>query len=595
MCQDGGLCQAGGHLNRLDSLSWWSNRLARGSETDMIAIALNFTAGRYHATPWGRHVNEGAVEWPPSPWRLLRSLVAVWKRTLSDESQERVEPILRALAAPPRFALPLASTGHTRHYMPWFKKGPGDRTKVFDAFVALAPDSPLVACWPDVDLEPPQRELLARLLANLNFLGRAESWCEARLLDDAEAMVFGDSANCAALAEGATPSPDDELVRTLCPDPATAFADDQVVEVETITEGRGKNKTTTQVRRAVYEPNWHLCMETLRLHDRKWSDPPGSTWVSYTRPCDCFEIKPTPRTASPASGPSPQVVRFALDSAVLPLVTETLPIAEAARRALIYRLADVRGRSRYGNEWSRERHKAGEQPVPLEGAIIGKDVAGKPSTGHTHAYYLPTDEDRDGRIDHLTIIASGGFTPDEMRAMEGLREIRPWARENASHPLRILRLGYGRLDEYRSSLLGSSRVWVSATPYLATRHAKSRGRDRIVIQSPQARAEFLKADLLTQIRAVRADIAEDAIAQVTVTPLCNDHHVFEVPFGKDRAGLRPIQFKRFRAKSDDDGGRRFAGAFRLTFPFEVRGPIVLGWSSHFGMGLFVPMQYASSS
>lgn len=50
----------------------------------MIAISLTFPAGRYHATPWDRHVNEGAVEWPPSPWRLLRSLVAVWKRTLPD-------------------------------------------------------------------------------------------------------------------------------------------------------------------------------------------------------------------------------------------------------------------------------------------------------------------------------------------------------------------------------------------------------------------------------------------------------------------------------------------------------------------------------
>ena len=93
----------------------------------MIAISFKFLAGRYHATPWGRHVNEGAVEWPPAPWRLLRALIATWKRTLPDLPQEQVEPILRALAAPPDFVLPPASTGHTRHYMPWFKKGPDDR------------------------------------------------------------------------------------------------------------------------------------------------------------------------------------------------------------------------------------------------------------------------------------------------------------------------------------------------------------------------------------------------------------------------------------------------------------------------------------
>ena len=42
-------------------------------------IAIRFPLGRYHATPWDRSVNEGAVEWPPSPWRLLRALVASYR------------------------------------------------------------------------------------------------------------------------------------------------------------------------------------------------------------------------------------------------------------------------------------------------------------------------------------------------------------------------------------------------------------------------------------------------------------------------------------------------------------------------------------
>ena len=44
----------------------------------MTVLELRFPAGRFHSTPWGRHVNEGAIEWPPSPWRLLRSLIATW-------------------------------------------------------------------------------------------------------------------------------------------------------------------------------------------------------------------------------------------------------------------------------------------------------------------------------------------------------------------------------------------------------------------------------------------------------------------------------------------------------------------------------------
>jgi CRISPR-associated protein Csb2 len=29
----------------------------------MLTIALTFPAGRYHATPWGRHVNEADGGW----------------------------------------------------------------------------------------------------------------------------------------------------------------------------------------------------------------------------------------------------------------------------------------------------------------------------------------------------------------------------------------------------------------------------------------------------------------------------------------------------------------------------------------------------
>ena len=52
--------------------------------------------------------------------------------------------------------------------------------------------------------------------------------------------------------------------------------------------------------------------------------------------------------------------------------------------------------------------------------------------------------------------------------------------------------------------------------------------------------------------------------------------------------LRPIQFKRFRRKPGDDGGNRPSGAFRIIFPQPVAGPMCLGHSCHFGLGLFVP-------
>src|SRR5271169_5032352 len=98
----------------------------------MIVVSFDFIAGKYHAMPWARHVNEGAVEWPPSPWRILRALIAIWKRTLPDLPQAEVENIFKALAQPPQFFLPPATTGHKRHFMPLNERS---RKLVIDAFV----------------------------------------------------------------------------------------------------------------------------------------------------------------------------------------------------------------------------------------------------------------------------------------------------------------------------------------------------------------------------------------------------------------------------------------------------------------------------
>jgi CRISPR-associated protein Csb2 len=537
----------------------------------MIAISFTFLAGRYHATPWGRHVNEGAVEWPPSPWRILRALVATWKRTLPNLPMEQVEPILRALAQPPEFGLPSASTGHTRHFMPWFKKGPDDRTLVFDAFVALSRESPVWVRWPHASLDGTQREMLTSLLRNLNTLGRSESWCDAQLADGA-----GDHGQFVCRPLESDVPPDYEIIRVLCPDPASAFEDDHVVTVTKKLTGRGKNKRTVDERSTIYDPAWNLCMETLQLHKERWSDPPGSRWVRYTRSRECFKIEPKARARHTARHTPMHVVRYALDSTVLPLVTDTLPVAEAARRTLM---------GLYGRQVWKRLHGAADYPDdvtqrPKSPVLSGKDASGNPLKGHGHAYYLPTDEDGDGRLDHLTIYAPDGFGADEQRAFDALRRLRAGREAEARHPLRVLLLGMGTVEEFGCRPLQASQVWESSTPYVATRYAKTRGRDRIDLRSPAARAAFLIDDLRSQLRAVRPDIA----GEVTIEPLWDRNQVFSIA-----ERWRPIQFKRLRWKRGDDGGRRLAGAFRLTFAVPVAGPLALGCSSHFGLGLFMPV------
>lgn len=350
-----------------------------------------------------------------------------------------------------------------------------------------------------------------------------------------------------------------------------------MTEIQTVTQGRGKNKTTTQVRSAVYDPNWHLCMETLRLHKQKWSDPPGSMWVTYTRPRDCFEVRPMMRRAPRRTRTlesRPQIARFALDASVLPLVTETLPLAEAARRALM---------SLYGRQ---NQHDSGRSAT-----FAGKDADDRPLAGHRHAYFLPTDEDGDGRLDHLSVYAADGFSVGEIRAMEMLRQIHFGRDRSARPPLRVVLLGTRSAGEQASVPLGPARVWVSATPYLVTRHARTRGRERVDLADRASCEAFFRADIMAQLRSARPDLSV-LLGDVLIEPLYGEHGRFMLPVGPVgpvgtcSRSLRPLQFRRFRSKAADDGGRRMAGAFRLTFAEPVRGPIALGHSSHFGMGLF---------
>lgn len=557
----------------------------------MIGIGLSFPSGRYHATQWGRHVNEAVPEWPPSPWRLLRSLVAVWKRKHPELSSDLVESTLRKLAAPPQFVLPPASSGHTRHYMPWFKKGPDDRTLVFDAFVALPKDALVQVLWREAELISAERDVLETLLGGLGFLGRAEAWCQAELLTQEPGRI-----NCQQLNGQSVPE-DREIVRVLCPDPDTAFSGDHVIDIERIPRGRGKNKVIEERRTSPYDPAWNLCIETLKLHKEKWSDPPGSQWLHYTRPKNCFEIQPGDVRRMKSDKPRFQVARYALDSTVLPPVTQTLPIAEQTRRALMGcygRLcpeADgVRGRS---------------------ATFSGKDAAGRKRLDpHLHAFYLPTDEDGDGRLDHLTVYAEEGYDPGELKSLDRLDRLHSAKREDAGHPLRLVLLGVGHGKDYRPGPLAESRAWVSATPFLAPRHPKHKGEearywrsrsqgelDRAKQYGRQIKQHVLADPTGWLAWALRGELRRWAHRQpeldgvdvetVKIISLVNGNGVFRIA---DR--WRPIQFKRFRNKRGDDGGRRLSGAFRIEFPRPVPGPIALGHSSHFGLGLFVPARDA---
>ncbi len=489
----------------------------------MLAIKFTFTANRYHATQWGRHVNEGVLEWPPSPWRILRGLVATWQRTLADLAPDRVVPILESLASErPKFVLPVASTGHTRHYMP-YNEGSRERpTLVIDSFVAIKPNDPMFVMWPNMELTSQQRNDLDSILRNMPYLGRAESWVEAEL-----APEFPGEANSFPMETGAVPEGDWEIVRTLTPRTPISLKD--------------------------------LVVETSDLRRNGRIDPEGAEWWAYVRKRDCLtdfrRLAPRPT----GRGEGAQVVRFALAGNVLPMTFDTLRWGELARRSAM---------SQYGSSNNGEASQT----------LSGKDACGVPLKGHTHTFYLPTDEDGDGRLDHLTVWTPAGLTTKEFQAVASINTLNPGGHRD---PLRLIYQSHGEPRDFSSvsQLFASSDRWRSLTPYVLTRHVKFRGRKdengrKAMFDGPKeqiAQEVSLRRPLWPSLIRVNMEDVRKPIS----------------PMRRGQSGgFRPFDYFTHKQGGGSNGGGMFN--FEIEFDSRISGPLALGFACHQGLGIFIP-------
>lgn len=492
----------------------------------MLAIAVRFIGGRYHATPWGRHVNEGIPEWPPSPWRLLRALFASWQRSGTHLTPEQVGAALAQLAEPPDFWLPPASLGHTRHYVPGSsakKDQVFDQDLVFDTFVAMDSGQEVRFIWPRCAPDGAPARVLQELAEGVTYLGRAESWCLARVDPNPP------DANCRPSGGAADPAKAVMPVRVLCPIP-----DDPA-----------------DLLRA-------LAVETGELRSRQRRlDPPGSQWVDYDPPAELLAVRP--RRAKPRLQPDRvTMVRFALDSTVLPLLTDTVDFAEQARRAIM---------GRYG-----QLFQGGASPV-----LSGKGASGQRLAGHQHTFYLPEDADLDGRLDHLTVFARSGFSAPEVEALASFKVL---VRGPESPEVRLLLLGIG--DEARfgrtSSVLGPSRQWRSLTPFVLNRHPKVHRDGRPKLDEEGRQVDGPEGQLEREWeRRMEADPGLPALISAEPLDACQLRS----------RRIRWSEFRRWRSDGPPPA-TAFGAGFRLRLASPAAGPIALGYACHFGLGQFVP-------
>lgn len=530
----------------------------------MIVISFYFSGGRCHATPWGRHVNEGLVEWPPSPWRFLRSLIACYHRKGGFLPEPVVRSVVEKLAATPSYVLPPASLGHTRHYMPQRDPLGSDKTKVFDAFAAVS--GPLITIWRDVELNDEERRVLSILLENLSYFGRAESWVEAALVKgwqgEPNCFPLGSEASSAMSHEIYREAPEGyEIISLLAAREPAGYLDWVSRQGEAVSAAAGgRGRAQARPGASVPADLWEaLHAETGTLQRQGWSAPPGSRWVDYVRPAEPFRVFGQTRPAVPGDT-LPTVARFALAGAVLPRFTEAVALGERMREALMSHTQWVEG---------------------SEGALAlfsGRSAGGAPlDNDHGHAFFLPADDDSDGRIDHLTVYAPAGFDRASQLVMGRLRKL--WGA--GGHEIFVVLVGLGRPDDYggfnvlggQTPQLASSRIWLSRTPFLLARHPKTYldGRPKLgpagwQIDGPEAQ---LRAELTR--RGYPAPVSVEPVRQTTVG-------------GKE---LRWLEFRRQRRSGGGKLSSLAGYGFRLVFDQPVRGPMALGYGCHFGLGQFV--------
>jgi CRISPR-associated protein Csb2 len=532
----------------------------------MFALMFRFPGGRYHATPWGRHVNEGDVAWPPEPYRILRALIATWHRKADQATYDRVAlaRLIEALAqTDPVFILPDAVHAHTRHYMPQGRIAGGreDTKLVFDAFFRVDADAELIAAWPKLQLGAELFALACHLAERMNYLGRAEALAVARASADEISKPY----DGIPLTE-AEVDPGWTVVDVLAPLSAAAYERTRPALLTLNGDKAGSSRRRTFEATVPDSLLDALAVETSQLQAAGWSCPPAGRIVAYMR----RDVGPQPsgrtrRSLVKHGEPASTVARLVLAGRPRPRIEEAVKIGEIFRLALMARIG-----------------------APVPASISGRDEHGRPlrDPAHRHAFFLPEDDDGDGSIDHIILFVRDGLEPAVRRAVEGLQRLwiaDPQTRlsdnensdddekeEKGRREWRLALEGFGHPSFFADSdLLRRSKNWISVTPYLRPWHTK--------LSPPEVETERMAEE-------------ECRRRGLPILKAVFDPDPDGTGFGRSIAvagGRRNVlHFHRFRSRRSLAQPDRSGAALLLTFAEPIEGPLAFGFGCHFGLGLF---------
>jgi CRISPR-associated protein Csb2 len=238
------------------------------------------------------------------------------------------------------------------------------------------------------------------------------------------------------------------------------------------------------------------------------------------------------------------VAELALGGTVLPLFTDAVRVAEQVRRAAMCCF--------------------GTPPSPV---LSGKEEGGEARHDqHQHAHYVPEARGKTNRITHVMVYALEGFGEAEQRALAAIRFLK---QEHGRPTLDVVLAGFGRATDFErvSPLFGVSRWWRSKTPFVLPRH-------------PKKGKEAPEAQLVRELE-VRGFPAPRSIER-------SDGAALFDPGAGEAAKTRWLAFRmrRLRDRGRESVSSAGFGGFAIEFEEPQRGPILLGYAAHYGLGQF---------
>lgn len=499
-----------------------------------VFIEQTFPLGRFHATPWKSFPYDDPYgEWPPSPWRLLRAIIArsyqLERETGTPNNEDRARLVMAFAGSLISWHLPELSWRGPglRQYQPAeFKrvpasaKKPGEMTynttKVQDSFWLTPPKSdPIVWILKNTEWSTFYQNILGKCLARMTYFGRAESITEIRCVEKLPANV---GINCVLEDTRSSGS-----VPVLAPTP---------------------DATLEQVQALTDDPS--VAQSTV---------PPGAQWLFAQRP-----TKPPARLpAQKQKSKEPtSFIQFAIGSRVSPPRKSVVVLTQRFRGRVI--------REFLGGSWQQA------SMVQREAArlLTGKEADGRPLQDHRHphAHYGILFDKETNKATRLIVWRDQPFSDAEQRSILNAAE----------QELQIAFGRAGRADPWTVRLVPlDSQVppppgfdsqpykrWKTATSYVPPRHVYDRrGRVRP--------GETPEEQLQLELHRMGFDVSKLMIEA--------DHEVSEwIRVHRPR-----------RSQGDPTNTEKRGYHVSLTFEIPVHGPIAVGHSSHFGLGLCVPI------